>query len=597
MKTNKFFFGVFFLFGIYFSTAQEIPVKFLSHKVKKKETIFGITRKYNISEEQLNDYNSLLKKVGLRKRMVLRIPVYPKVVKEIVKEIPKVDSSTKAYIVKPKETKWRIAYNFQITIPELEALNPKIKRGLKEGQEIFVPIINRETISEMLSDTKSPRVSQSIEPDWDSSYNYYKVLSKEGYYRIEKKIGVTKKVLDSLNPNLLELGIQEGMILRVPGEAKGDLKIQDDLLVERVSLLDSIKEAQEIELAIMLPFKAKEIEFDSIEDTKQLLQSRNLHTLSADFYSGVLLAIDSLSHYGVSVKLNVFDTQNSISKVNEIITINDFSKIDAIIGPLIPANFDYLSTKIQVRQIPKVAPLSTNPVVLREAVYQSVTPKNFLRKRMYEYLDKMLNRQDNIVLVVDSLSRPTEKDLLEMFPEATVLRPEKNNYLLPDLVDSLLVDSLPNKVILESQDFSLISSASSQMSAQQSELRSVQLFTTYRGNAYQNTNLSLRQLGDLKFTFTSDRLPLKLGEYNDFQNHFIRVFGKPPNRTAIRAYDLTMDLILRKIHSGDFKSLNQIGETDYQENRFLYQKQNKGFQNTGYFLLQHEDYEILELKK
>jgi LysM repeat protein len=561
-------------------------VKFLSHKVKKKETIFGITRKYNITETQLNEYNLLLKKVGLRKRMVLRIPVYPEVVVEKLPEpTVEVDQNTQAYNVKPKETKWRIAYNFQMTIPELEALNPQIVKGLKVGQEIRIPFVATQTESETLG------------PSWDSNYNYYKVLPKEGYYRIEKKIGVSRKVLDSLNPNLLELGLQVGMILRVPGEARGKLKIQNDLLVARLSLLDSLKEAHEMELALLLPFKAKTIEYDSIEDTRSLLQSRNLHTISTDFYSGVLLAIDTLSHYGVSVKLNVFDTQNSIAKVNEIGNTHDFSKTDAIIGPLIPSNFDYLSTKPLVRKIPKVAPLSTNPVALREAVYQSVSPKKFLRKKMFEYLDRTLNREDNIVLVVDSLNRPVEKELLKLFPKATVLRPEKSNYLLPDLVDSLLVDTLLNKVILESQDFSLISSASSQMSAQQSESRTVQLFTTYRGNAYENPNLSLKQLGDLKFTYTTDRLPLKLGEYNHFQNHYISSFGKPPNRTAIRAYDLTMDLILRKAYSGSLKSTDKVGETDYQEHRFLYRKQDKSFENTGYFLLQHKDYEIIELKK
>ena len=570
--------------GILFSNAQEIPTKFLSHKVKKKETIFGITRTYKISEAQLYEYNPLLKKVGLRKRMMLRIPVYPEIVEEIPDPIV-VDDQTQTYIVKPKETKWRIAYNFQMTIPELEALNPSIKKGLKVGQEIRVPF------------NASLTESKTIESTWDSKYNYYKVLPKEGYYRIEKKIGVTRKVLDSLNPNLLELGLQAGMVLRVPGEVKGELKIQDDLLVERISLLDSIKEADEIELALLLPFKAQEIEFDSLVDTQRLLQSRNLHTISADFYSGVLLAIDTLKHFGISTKLNVFDTQNSIARVNEIANGHDFSRTDAIIGPLVPSNFDYLSTKAQLRKTPKVAPLSTNAVAMRSAVYQSVSSKKFLRKKMFEYLDRTLNREDNIVLVVDSLSRSVEKELLDLFPEATVLRPEKSNYLLPELIDSLLVDSLPNKVILESQDFSLISSASSQMSAQQSDLRDVQLFTTYRGNAYENQNLSLKQLGDLKFTYATDRLPLKLGAYNAFQNHYIKNFGKPPNRIAIRAYDLTMDLILRKVYSGNFKSIDEIGETDYQEHRFLYQKQNGSFQNIGYFLLQHNDYDILELKK
>jgi len=576
---------VFIISGLGFANAQETPLKFISHKVKKKETIFGITRNYNITEKQLNEYNPLLEKVGLRRRMILRIPVYPKLAVAPSSPKPVIELTTASYIVKPKETKWRIAYNFQITIPELEALNPSIRLGLKEGQQILVPRLESITESETANTT------------WDSSYNYYTVLPKEGYYRIEKKIDVSKRVLDSLNPKLLEMGLQAGMVLRVPQEARGGLKIEDDLLVERISLFDSIDKKLEVSLSILLPFKSNEMVYDSIEDTRRLLQSRNLHTLSADFYAGVLLAADTLTHYGITVKLYVFDTENSITKINEIVGSHDFSKTDAIIGPLIPSNFDYLSTKTTLRDVPKVAPLSTNPVALRNAVYQSVTPKSFLRKRMFEYLDKYLNREDNIVLVVDSLSRNIEKELLVMFPKATLLRPEKSNYLLPELVDSLLVDSLPNKVILESQDFSLISSASSQMSAQLTDMRSVQLFTTYRSNAYENSNLSQKQLGDLKFTYTADRLPLKLGEYNHFQNHYIRTFGKPPNRTAIRAYDLVLDLILRKVYRGDLKSINEIGETDYQESRFLYQKENNGFQNTGYFLLQHDDFDIKELKK
>ena len=44
---------------------------------------------------------------------------------------------------------------------------------------------------------------------------------------------------------------------------------------------------------------------------------------------------------------------------------------------------------------------------------------------MFEYLDRKLNREDNIVLVVDSINRPVERELLKLFPKATILRPEK----------------------------------------------------------------------------------------------------------------------------------------------------------------------------
>ena len=108
--------------------------------------------------------------------------------------------------------------------------------------------------------------------------------------------------MDSLNPQISELGLQAGMVLRVPGEAKGEFRIEKDLLVEKLSLLDSINRFKAVKLAVLLPFKANEIEYDSIEDTQKLLQTRNLHTISTDFYSGILLAADTLSKKGYKYK-------------------------------------------------------------------------------------------------------------------------------------------------------------------------------------------------------------------------------------------------------------------------------------------------------
>ena len=65
------------------------------------------------------------------------------------------------------------------------------------------------------------------------------MLQSEGYYRIEKKLGVNRYVLDSLNPNLKKTGLQVGMILRIPDSLSGKFKIENDLLVERVNLIDS----------------------------------------------------------------------------------------------------------------------------------------------------------------------------------------------------------------------------------------------------------------------------------------------------------------------------------------------------------------------
>ncbi len=51
-----------------------IPSKFIYHKVEQKETVFSLTREYNITEEILNEHNPFLKD-GLKYGQVLKIPI------------------------------------------------------------------------------------------------------------------------------------------------------------------------------------------------------------------------------------------------------------------------------------------------------------------------------------------------------------------------------------------------------------------------------------------------------------------------------------------------------------------------------------------
>ena len=55
--------------------AQETPLRFIAHKVKKKETLYGLARQYNISIEQIKEFNPLIEKIGLKKKMQLQIRI------------------------------------------------------------------------------------------------------------------------------------------------------------------------------------------------------------------------------------------------------------------------------------------------------------------------------------------------------------------------------------------------------------------------------------------------------------------------------------------------------------------------------------------
>ena len=552
------------------------------------ETLFGLSQKYGITEEELLEYNSILSKTGLRKRMKLRIPVYTKteeVVEMIDELLPKAVIDTlgfETHLVLAKETKWRLAYQYGTTIAALEQLNPTIKEGLKIGQTIKVP---------------KAKIPKRV-PEKDSLFNYYMVLPKEGYYRIEKKLGVPKKVLDSLNPELIEKGLQEGMVLKVPGDLSGDLKVSDDLLLERINLLDSISEAKPIEIALMLPFRASELNLDSLHLVRPVLESRNLYTIAFDFYMGARMAAEKATTIGIPLELSVIDTENNKSKILEEVSSKDWRKTDAIIGPIIPSNFDYVSNLKAIENIPKVSPLSTNEVRKSKAIFQTQTRKSTYRKKMLAYLERKLDSTQNIVIVADSLSRPMETELLNRFPTAIQLRPEEEGYLMPELVDSLLVDSLPNKVILETSSFPLIGSVLSQMNAQNTDERSVQVFTTYRNNLYDKANLSLEMLGAVQFTYPSNTILKTADTFSEFQLDFIDRFGKPPSKEATRAYDVTIDVLLRIAYSGSLKKSLEIGETFYNQNCFSYTlDQNNSYVNEAVLILQHEGYEVKEIKE
>jgi hypothetical protein len=169
--------------------------------------------------------------------------------------------------------------------------------------------------------------------------------------------------------------------------------------------------------------------------------------------------------------------------------------------------------------------------------------------------------------------------------------------VVPDLIDSLLVDTLINKVVFESQNLGLIASVTSLLNSQVSKERDVQLFTTFRSNAYNNQNISKKQLGNLKFTYTAGEFSYNSSRSKVFDSLYVTAFGDLPNREALRGYDVTLDVILRWSHINQLSS-DSMGETEYIESRFDYVPNSAaGYENRAFYLLRHGGYEIFEIKK
>lgn len=109
-----------------------------SHEVLAKETIWGISKKYKISVEDLKKANPSLETDGLKIGQLIVIPskensALQKPAENIPTSLVEVSRE-----VMPKETKYAIAKEFGITVAELENQNPEIKNKLPIGYKLKI---------------------------------------------------------------------------------------------------------------------------------------------------------------------------------------------------------------------------------------------------------------------------------------------------------------------------------------------------------------------------------------------------------------------------------------------------------------------------
>ena len=434
---------------------------------------------------------------------------------------------------------------------------------------------------------------------------FHEVDRKETLFSISQKYNINVNDILELNPKLKNSRLRRRSTILIPvfNSTQDVIKIEKDSIEisYNISKLDSIyfkkrKRNNQLNLSVLLPFRSATINYDSINEVESLFEDRNLYTIALDFYSGILYAVEDLKKLDILVELNVFDTENSVNKILEISNNKKILKSDLIIGPLIPSNFETLSNLEFLESIPKVFPLSTIPVKIIKGVVQAVTPRVLLRERMLDYLNKKIDRQENIVIIADSLNEDIEDKLTKIFPNSIKIKPEFEGYILPELLDSLLVDSLPNKVIIESEIFTLISSVISQLNSQITSERDVRLYTTYRGNQYDDPSINIKDLGNLGFTYTSISKKINNDSISKFESNYINLFGSFPNKDIIRGYDVTKDILLRVLIDNNINKTVKYDEQAYTESKFLYKIDSLGgLYNSSMYILKHKDYDLEEI--
>ena len=562
-------------------------------KVSRQETLYSLSKENNISIEDIKKYNTFLYSQPLKKGDKIRIPRYKTIVsKETVK------NTLKTYTVQPREGKWRVAYKYGLTIPELEALNPNMNEVLQPGDQLVVP-----------------NIEMNEEKSVDENYSYYTVLKSEGFMALNRKLGVTQQELEDLNPGLKESGLKLGMILKIPFNAAVDVVTED---IENTVLASNLTNLSAKKVALMLPFRLSRIDVDSIAEAKDAIKNDGFLSLSLDFESGVLMALDSAKQLGISTHIKVFDTENQTAKVNSILRQNDFSDYDVVIGPLLPQNFESVASQLKEDNIPVVSPF-TIPEHLYDNVFQTIPSDELLEQTIINYV-KADTLKKNIIIIADEKNRAKSNHLKSEFPTAKQIFSKKSKegkdmyYVIFDEIKGNFRNGL-NLVFLETKNSGFVSNVTSMLNglngrnlAEDSEdpkinvepiVYDIVLFTTNKSSAFEDeANVSNIHLSNLKFHYPSPNKAYDASQPNSFVKKYESVYGVIPSKYATRGFDLTMDLLLRLSSDDNLYNASKSDiETEYVENKFRYSKKLfGGYYNEAVYVVKYDDMTIVEAK-
>lgn len=333
------------------------------HRVAAQQTAYSLSKRYHISLDSLYLLNPTTE-TGLRIGQWLKFPLNRKPKdnpKEKIEKIeerpvpetveaekeekstakadtPKVDgaagrSNYFLYKVKAGDTFFNLKSRYHVTEDELIELNPELKKGLEKGRYIIMP-----------------KKSESEELNW-----LEKILKKKKEEEPREEVSEDTE-LEKENLNTLDTGDAVDQVIPI-----------DSLAIDT---------SKEFRIAVILPFKANL--YPDTVDYRNFVPHRDSE-MAMQFYLGLERAADSLKSMGMNLRLRVYDTEGSASRIKAIAQDMRDNKIDLIFGPAYKRNVEILSEELS--EIPIISPLSMSVEVDNKPNLVQIVPSNEARNK------------------------------------------------------------------------------------------------------------------------------------------------------------------------------------------------------------------------
>lgn len=279
--------------------------EYIMHKVEKKQTLFAISRLYNVSQDDIIKANPQIEN-GLRVGDTIRIPQ---------KKIQQATESNKEKPTKQDKKK------------DKEIKEKKDEEKPKEKVSGVSPVSNLHIGSE-------------------GAYIIHVVQPKETLYSLGRQYNVSVNDIIQLNPGT-ETSLKAGTELKIPALKNSTAstvtkKTETYIPSKKTYKKDTYK------IAYLLPFM--------LDDKTQDATVNKF----VEFYMGSLLAVKEARNNNTNYEIYTYDTEKSESKLYTVMNKPEMQKMDLIIGPAYSAQVPILADFAKRREIYTVVPFSSN---------------------------------------------------------------------------------------------------------------------------------------------------------------------------------------------------------------------------------------------
>lgn len=235
------------------------------------------------------------------------------------------------------ETLYRLSKKYGVTAEAICEANPGLSvSNFKAGTVISIPVVTDETRLQPAEQPKEPLPKCRV---------MHKVSKKETLYGIARTYGVTlQQLVDANDIKDESVKLKKGTLLCIPYVQVNKPVAQPEPTNEQLMPAVKASPKKHISMAVLLPLKVGDV--------------RSQHML--EFYRGVLMAVDSIKHKGVSVDVHAIEAGTTAQDMRFVLTSHpELKQMDLIIGPQPVEQLSTLSEFSRENKIRLVVPFAS----------------------------------------------------------------------------------------------------------------------------------------------------------------------------------------------------------------------------------------------